>query len=97
MTPIAAAAHGSTKPAAGVMTTSPATKPVAAPTSVGLPTRTRSTASHETSAALDAAAVFTSASAATPSGANSEPALKPNHPNHRSVAPSATNGTLWGR
>ena len=91
------AAHGSTKPAAGVITTRPATKPVAAPTSVGLPARTRSMSIQDTSAAPDAATVFASASAATPSGANSEPALKPNHPNHRSVAPSATNGTLWGR
>ena len=24
-------------------------------------------------------------------------ALKPNQPNHRSAAPRATNGTLWGR
>ena len=91
------AAHGSTKPAAGVMTTRPATRPVAAPTSVGLPMRTRSTSIQEASAAPDAATVLTSASAATPSAANSEPALNPNQPNHRSVAPRATYGTLCGR
>ena len=44
------AAHGSTKPAAGVMTTRPATRPVAAPTSVGLPMRMRSTSIQETGA-----------------------------------------------
>ena len=91
------AAHGSTKPAAGVMTTKPATKPVAAPTSVGLPTFARSTTIQETSAAPEATTVFTKAKAATPSAANSEPALKPNQPNHRSVAPKATKGTLCGR
>ena len=91
------AAHGSTNPAAGVMTTRPATSPVAAPTSVGLPARARSMSIHDTSPAPDATTVFTSASAATPSGANSEPALKPNQPNHKSVAPNATNGTLCGR
>ncbi len=91
------AAHGATKPAAGVMTTRPATRPVAAPTNVGLPTRKRSTASHDSSAAALAATVFSIARAATPSAANSLPALKPNQPNHSSVAPSTTKGTLWGR
>ena len=64
---------------------------------MGLPARTRSTSNQDTSAAPEATTVFVNASAATPSAANSEPALKPNQPNHSSVAPSATNGTLCGR
>ena len=56
--PMTIAAQGSTKPAAGVMTTRPATRPVAAPTSVGLPTFTRSTIIQETSAAPEATTVL---------------------------------------
>ena len=50
-------AQVATKPAAGVITTRPVTRPVAAPTSVGLPTFTRSTIIQETSAAPDASAL----------------------------------------
>ena len=95
--PITIAAHGSTKPAAGVMATRPATKPVHAPTSVGLPTRIRSTSIHDNMPAAEATIVLSNARAATPSAANCEPALKPNQPNHKSVAPKTTNGTLCAR
>ena len=91
------AAHGSTKPAPGVTTTRPATRPVLAPTSVGRPVCTRSTASHETMPAALAVTVLRMASAATASALNSLPPLKPNQPNQSKPAPSATNGTLCGR
>ena len=67
------AAHGSTKPAAGVMATRPATKPVHAPTSVGLPTRIRSTSIHDNMPAAEATIVLSNARAATPSAANCQP------------------------
>ncbi len=88
------AAHGSTNPAAGVMATSPATSPVAAPTSVHFPTCSRSAISHDSTPAALAATVFSRASPATPSAAKALPALNPNQPNHRSAAPRATKGTL---
>ena len=91
------AAQGSTNPAAGVIPTKPATRPVQAPTSVGLPTAARSTSIQETTPAPLAQTVLTNASAATPSAAKALPALKPNQPNHRSAAPRAMKGTLWGR
>ena len=97
ISPMTIAAQGSTNPAAGVMATSPATRPVAAPTSVHFPTVMRSVSIQESTPAALAATVFSSASPATPSAANSLPALNPNQPNHRSAAPRATNGTLWGR
>src|SRR6266850_6187849 len=83
-------AETSTKPDAGVIATSPATAPAAAPSTLGAPL-----CSHETviqvSAAI-AAAVFvtTKAFAASPPDASALPALNPNHPNHRSEAPSTT-------
>ena len=83
-------------PAAGVMPTSPTTRPVAAPTAVTLPDRTRSRHAHVTSAMAAAVLVLVNASAARPLAARAEPALKPNHPNHKSPAPSSTSGTLCG-
>src|SRR5712692_3388571 len=85
-----------TKPAAGVIPTSPTTTPVAAPTAVILPVRTRSQQAHVTSAVAAAVLVFVKASAATPFAASAEPALNPNQPNHNNPAPSSTSGTLWG-
>ena len=81
---------------AGVMATRPATAPDAAPTEVGLPSRIFSTTSQASSAAAGAAMVLTKARAAMPSAASSEPALKPNQPNHRRPAPRSTNGGLCG-
>ena len=40
---------------------------------------------------------FMNAMPARPFAASAEPALNPNHPNHRSPAPSSTNGTLCAR
>src|SRR5271170_2879708 len=96
MTPIAIAANGVTNPAAGVIATRPTTAPVAAPTAVARPVRTRSNSIHATNADAAAVWVVTSALAATPFAANALPALNPNHPNQSSPAPSNVNGTLCG-
>ena len=81
---------------AGVIATRPATAPDAAPIEVGLPSLNFSTASQPRMPAAGAASVLRNASAATPSAAASEPALKPNQPNHSSPAPSSVSGTLCG-
>src|SRR5690242_7357225 len=91
------AAQGSMNAQAGVIATSPATAPEATPRVVGLPLRYRSTRIQPPAAAAVAIWVFMNARAAVPSAASSEPALKPNHPNHSSPAPSNTSGRLCGR
>jgi hypothetical protein len=96
MAPIAIAAIGVTKPAAGVMATRPTTAAIAAPVADGLLERTISMPTQVTTAAAAASMVVTKARTARPSAARAEPALKPNHPNHRSDAPRMTNGTLCG-
>ena len=70
--------------------------PVATPTAVALPARTTSSRIHTTSVAAGASMVFTKASAAEPLAALALPPLKPNQPNHKTVAPSSTKGTLCG-
>src|SRR6266568_4315643 len=95
-TPIASAAGGVTKPAAGVMPTRPTTAPVAAPTAVILPVRVESSSAHVSTAAAAAVFVLTNASAARPFAASADPALNPNHPNHSRPAPIKTSGTLCG-
>src|ERR687895_794866 len=90
------AAQGATYPAAGVIATSPATAPVAAPTVVGLPCFRHSGMSHPMVAAAAATWVVTKACSARPPDERALPALKPNHPNHRIAAPVITMGTLWG-
>ena len=81
---------------AGVIATRPATAPEEAPTRVGLPFLIHSTMIQPSSAAAVATWVLTNAIAVMPSAVSSEPALKPNQPNHSRPAPSATNGTLCG-
>lgn len=92
--PITTAAHIGTKPAPGVMPTSPATMPVQAPMRVGLPFLITSQNIQESSAAAAEAAVVMKACAARPSAASAEPALKPNQPNISSDAPIITVGIL---
>src|ERR1700722_13147983 len=91
------AAEGAMNAQAGVIATSPATAPEATPRVVGLPSRNRSTSSHPPAAAAVATWVFMNARAAVWSAASSEPALKPNQPNHSSPAPSSTSVRLCGR
>src|SRR5215510_12456216 len=94
--PITTAAKGVTKPAAGVIATSPATAPEAAPNIVGLPFRNHA-ASIQPSAAKDAAVcVAMNALDARPLAASADPALNPNQPTHSIAAPITANGKLWG-
>ncbi len=90
------APSGETKAQDGVIATRPATAPEDAPTMVGLPLRIHSTMIQPRSAAAVASWVLINAIAAVLSAVSSEPALKPNHPNHSRPAPSATIGTLCG-
>src|SRR5215475_1531458 len=80
----------------GVMATKPATAPDDAPTIVGLRLRIHSTMIQPSNAAAVASCVLTNAMAVIRSAVSSEPALKPNQPNHSRPAPSATIGTLCG-
>src|SRR5690606_12280617 len=85
-----------TVPAAGVMPTSPAIAPEAAPSAEGRPLVTASTTLHATTPAAVATIVLIIASDAISSAATAEPALKPNQPTHSSEAPMKVNGTLCG-
>src|ERR1700736_241589 len=90
------AAMGVTNPAAGVMATRPATAPEAAPSTVGLPRDDHSVNIQPSAAAAVAVLVVMNACAARPLAASALPALKPNQPNHRRLAPITVNGRLWG-
>src|SRR5215510_13538559 len=85
--PITNAPGMPTFPAAGVMATSPATAPEAAPSMEGLPLKSHSPNVQESTAHAVARKVLMKARAAEPFASRAEPALKPNHPNHRSDAP----------
>src|SRR5215468_1726549 len=95
--PTAIEPSGLTKPAQGVIATSPATAPDAAPSVVDLPYFSFSTTIQPSSAAAVAVFVFANAVPASGLAVSADPALKPNQPNHSSAAPSITNGTLCGR
>src|ERR671920_1380319 len=87
---------GDTKPDAGVMATSPATAPEAAPTVEGLPVCAHDTRAHVTAAMPVAICVATNALLALLAAAPAEPALKPNQPTHRRAAPKTTSDMLCG-
>src|SRR5688572_23254521 len=95
MTPSRMAGAGVMKPQAGVIATRPATAPDEAPTMVGLPL-IHSTMIQPSTPAPVATWVLRNATAAVESEVSSDPALKPNQPNHSRPAPSMTNGTLCG-
>ena len=94
--PMMIAGMGPTKPAAGVMATSPATAPEAAPITVGLPSSSHAVAVQPSIPAAAAVFVTTKALTAFPSADSADPALNPNHPNQSRPAPSTTIGTLCG-
>ena len=96
MQPIANAPKIPTKPAAGVIATRPATAPEAPPSIDGLPLCNHSAKVQLNTAAAVAKNVFTKASAATPLASKAEPALKPNHPNHKMEAPTMVCVKLCG-
>src|ERR1700730_2678068 len=81
----------------GVMATSPATMPDAAPSVVACPSRIRSVSSQASMAVAVAIVVAMNVDPAEPLELVADPALNPNQPNHSNPAPSITNGTLCGR
>src|ERR671924_1880111 len=85
--PMIMADIGDTKPDAGVIATSPATAPEAAPTVEGLPVCAHDIRDHVTAAMPVATWVATNALVALVAAAAAEPALKPNHPTHSKAAP----------
>ena len=85
-----------TLPAAGVIATSPATAPEAAPSIDGLPLSTHSPIVHVITAQAVARNVLMNASTAALFASSAEPALKPNQPNHSSDAPIIVIGRLCG-
>src|SRR6185503_2119952 len=94
--PITNAPAMPTLPAAGVMATSPATAPEAAPSIEGLPLNIHSKKHHERTAHAVARYVLMNARAAVPFASSADPALNPNHPVHRSAAPIIVIGRLCG-
>ena len=89
-------AAGETKPAAGVMATSPATSPEAKPSMVGLPRPHHSPKTHARAPVAAAMVVVTNARAAVFPAERALPALKPNHPNQRRPAPVMVIGRSCG-
>src|ERR1700722_14285755 len=81
----------------GVMATSPATMPEAAPSVVACPSRMRSVSSQASMAVAVAIVVVMNVDPAEPLELVADPALNPNQPNHSNPAPSITNGRLCGR
>src|SRR5258708_16680950 len=94
MTPITSAGIGATKPAAGVIATSPATAPEMAPSALGRPFFTHSAALQLSAAAAVAKCVATNALVASGPEARPPPALKPNHPTHSRHPPINLNHSL---
>src|SRR5436190_6926832 len=87
---------GPTKPEAGVIATSPATAPDAAPRTVGLPRVIHSVNIQPSAAAAAPVFVAKNALAARPLASSALPALKPNQPNHSRPAPITVIGRLCG-
>ena len=94
--PMTRAAPGATRPAAGVMPTSPAMAPEAAPSSEAWPFRTRSASAQASTPQAAASKVLAAARTACPLAASADPPLKPNQPTHSSAAPVRFSGRLWG-
>src|SRR3954447_21578250 len=97
MRPTKIAPSGGTDEQDGVIATSPATTPEAAPSEVACPSRIFSVNSQLSAAAPVATIVVTQTSAAWPLAPRAEPALNPNQPNQSSPAPIITSGRLCGR
>src|SRR5438094_218333 len=96
--PSSTAPKGPATPAAGVMVASPATVPVTAPTSDGLPNLIHSVAIQTRVALAADRCVASIAMPASPFDASALPALKPNQPTHSIEAPTITiQGACGGR
>src|SRR5579859_7136287 len=85
--PIARAGIGPTKPAAGVIATSPATAPEIAPRALARPFLIHSATLQLIAAAAVAKCVATNALVASELAASALPALNPNHPTQSRHAP----------
>ena len=85
-----------TKPAAGVIATSPPTAPDARPSTVGFPECIHSTTIQAMAATAVAVFVLMNAAPARPLAARADPALNPNQPNHSRPAPVMTRVRLLG-
>src|SRR6478609_5267019 len=94
--PISSAPPGVTKPDAGVIATSPATAPAAAPETLTFLVRRYEAPTQVRVAAAAAVFVTMNALAARPPAVSAEPALKPNQPNHRRPAPRTVIGMSCG-
>src|SRR5690606_4798423 len=94
--PITSPPPGPTKPAAGVMPTSPATAPEIAPSREGRPFTFHSTRSQASTPPEEASSVLKNAAAKLSDAPNAEPALKPNHPTQSKDAPIIAMGRLCG-
>src|SRR2546426_11977775 len=90
-------AIGVTKPDAGVMATSPATAPEAAPSTVGLPRLIHSVNIQPSAAAAAPVLVAVNALAARPLASSALPALNPTQPTHSSDAPITVIRRVWCR
>ena len=85
-----------TKPAAGVMTTRPATAPEQKPSTEGLPRKIHSMPAQTKEAMAVARVVVRKAVEAMPSAATAEPALKPYQPTQSMPVPTMVRTRLWG-
>src|ERR1043166_4660022 len=86
----------STKPQAGVITTSPATAPEQNPSTLALPRNTYSSIAHVNDATAVASVVVMKAFAAIPSAPSALPALNPYQPTHNIPAPTMQSTMLCG-
>src|SRR5262245_3251869 len=90
------AAVESTKPAAGVITTSPPTTPEQKPRTVGLPRDNHATSGQENPATAAAKVVVVKALAEMPSAATALPALNPYQPTQSMPVPIIVSTKLCG-
>ena len=95
-TPINTATNGVTKPADGVIETSPATIPVMLPSNVGFPNFTHSIIIQDNIAPTTAKLVVKNALTATELTLKALPVLNPSQPIQRKTAPINERGKLCG-
>ena len=90
------AENGPIYPEAGVTAASPATTPLATPSTEGFPRCIHSTTIHTNAPVAAAAWVARKAVPATPFAPNALPALNPNQPNQSRPVPNNVKGRLCG-
>src|SRR4026208_2383695 len=95
-TPMITAPVALTNPAAGVITTKPATIPEQNPSTVGFPRVIHSSKGHVNPATAAERVVVINAFAAMPSAATALPALNPYQPTQSMPVPTIVRARLWG-